>query len=673
MTSAMTRARPDEVLRAAALLGATADELGTAISACRRAAAVPWVGRAQERYQQRLGRLAHDLVGLRSAFDTACDALLSYGQALSGLQPLAEEADRLTAVGDETLLSRVDGLRWEATQGELNAAAQLVFVLDQLTARAPASGAGATARHDASNFALGMQDWFTSWGSMASALAGSLPGVGSAHDRAKAREELGDAAAEMAQPWKQVQDLVDAIRNGMGFRALGGISAAAVFRVPGRKDSWAVRMFGTHDEMTDAMLTVMRRGAAAGDDVLESWAAQRVQAELVAELKRLDRVRLPSLATLLADGVNLVHHEAKDGHTMIRHIGRDIDFLRERQREDVRMAGVIKRVGSFDTLDQAEALVDDVLRANAQVVKDYLADKHDLEPLELNGHAAGSSGAAPGQARQPGSGERDPRGPRKSRWHRARQHGVLDVMNDDNPLGLRFLERWSRLARLLGHWHQDIQLEYVDMYEVVEDMLPHDPGALRSLLSELDDFVASTTTEERFAELERLNDDPPFLLEHVDAFLTALRQRLVDGMAGEAAPLRSPPEMLWPRDIPEGPFPELLRLARYMEEHVSGERTNPFLSTERNADAAAVTASRLEDLSQLYSERLVAEIVRLRDGEVPDWFPAVGGPEIWETQEDADNWIDFVEFLARWATQREGWPDEYAPEMLAELRAEAAG
>ena len=375
--TALAHAQPEQVFRACALLGATADQLATAVAACRRSAAVTWVGRAQEQYQQRLADLASDLVQVRSAFDLACDALLSYGQALAYAQPLALEADRLEALGDETPLARVPALRWEATQTELAAAARLINTLHDLAARAPRSSGWTTAQHDAANFATGMADYVKGLGATVGAAFASLPGVGSSDDRAQARHELGQQVVDAAQPWKQVQELLDAIQHGMGFRAGGAFAMAAVMRRPGMRESKSVKIFGYQDELSVALLSVMRRGMDGAP--LSIWAAARIQNKLVSDFKRLERVKLPSLDELLSSPVDLTHHESHAGHTMWKHVGRDADFLRFRQSMESRREGRGK-AASFDSLDQAERLVDQVLSARADAIRQwYAGDKRSKE------------------------------------------------------------------------------------------------------------------------------------------------------------------------------------------------------------------------------------------------------------------------------------------------------
>lgn len=230
----------------------------------------------------------------------------------------------------------------------------------------------------------------------------------------------------------------------------------------------------------------------------------------------------------------------------------------------------------------------------------------------------------------------------------------------------------GRLWQVLNMWHQDASDFYIDPYDVVEEMLPADKGALTGLLTELDGWIASTTAQQRYDEIDQ-NDWMPFGDDDVEPFLADLRARILDGIGNDAPRrMQAPHHLLWPRDIPEGPFPELLRLARYVHEHVAGESTNPFLSAERSADCIAVTAFRLHDLDSIYHERLVSEISRLRAGEVRDWFSAVGANTVWGNQDDTDDWIDVVEFLARYRLQMPGRPDEYTYEALQELRENAA-
>jgi hypothetical protein len=367
----LTAARPEQVLRGAALLGATADELGTAISSCRRAAAVRWVGRANEQYQDRLAQLAADLVRVRTAFDTACEALLGYARALAYAQPLAEEAARLQAMGET---ARVADLQWQAEQAEQAAAARLLLVLHDLIDRAPRTGAWTTTQHDLANFAAGLDDAVKGVGSTVVSLFRSLPGVGSSAARSTARHEVVEAAEDSLQPWKQVQQLLDALHDGRGWRTSGEVAGTALLRARGVRGH-RVDFFGAHDELPAAVMLVLDRGAQALSEqvALDFWLAEHLRQEFVQALLRLEREPLPSLDELDLYGVDLLHQEAAGGHALQRHLGRDADFLRDRQRIEPGRDGGPQPFSSFSTLDEAEALVSEVLQANLAQVRAYLA------------------------------------------------------------------------------------------------------------------------------------------------------------------------------------------------------------------------------------------------------------------------------------------------------------
>ncbi|MCW2673388.1 MAG: hypothetical protein JWP14_1977 [Frankiales bacterium] len=391
MTTAITKARPDDVLRAAALLGGSADQLGTAVSSCHRSADVDWVGRPNERYQSQLARLATGLTGVRSAFDSACDALLDYARVLTGAQQAAEEADRLAAAvvttggshvqaGDPTgaqqvALDRARELRIAAAQQEARAAQRLAQVLHDLADRAPRVSGWISAGHHAAHFVQGLDDALLGVGGTFRAAARSLPGVGTPDHRAQARGELVDSLEDAVQPWKQVQELYDELTSGHAWLASGQLAGTLLFRFRGAHGK-VVDRFGSHDGLPDTVMLALRRGGppALHDGQLDGWLAARLREQLVRELKAFELVPLPSLDDLLGQGVDLLHHEAAGGHTILKHIGRDPDFLRDRQRWEPRMDGVPTPVSSFADLDQAEALISSALRAHVLQIRELLAD-----------------------------------------------------------------------------------------------------------------------------------------------------------------------------------------------------------------------------------------------------------------------------------------------------------
>ncbi|MCW2706361.1 MAG: repeat protein [Frankiales bacterium] len=399
MTTAITKARPDDVLRAAVLLGGSADELGTAVSACRRSADVDWVGRPNEQYQSQLAGLATGLTGVRSAFDAACDALIDYARVLAGAQHAVEEADRLSASvfthraphgqaddptgAQQAALDRAHELRIAAAQEEARAAQRLAQLLHDLADRAPRVSGWTTAGHHAANFVQGVGDALQGVGSTFLAAARSLPGVGTRAHRAEARGELVDSLEDAVQPWKQVQELYDELTSGHAWLASGQLAGALLFRFRGAHGKLVDR-FGGHDGLPDNVLLALRRGGlpSVHDAQLDLWLASRLRQELVDALKAFENVPLPVLDDLLVHGVDLIHHEAAGGHTILKHIGRDPDFLRDRQLWEPGRDGLPTPMSSFTSLDVAEAAISDALRSHAQEVRDFLvaadARKYDV-------------------------------------------------------------------------------------------------------------------------------------------------------------------------------------------------------------------------------------------------------------------------------------------------------
>ncbi|MDX6267938.1 MAG: Bacterial CdiA-CT RNAse domain [Frankiales bacterium] len=391
MTTAITKARPDDVLRAAVLLGGSADELGTAVSACRRSADVDWVGRPNEQYQAQLAGLATGLTGVRSAFDAACDALIDYARVLAGAQQAVEEADRLSASvfthraphgqaddptgAQQAALDRARELRIAAAQEEARAAQRLAQLLHDLADRAPRVSGWTTAGHHAANFVQGVGDALQGVGSTFLAAARSLPGVGTRAHRAEARGELVDSLEDAVQPWKQVRELYDELTSGHAWLASGQLAGALLFRFRGAHGKLVDR-FGGHDGLPDNVLLALRRGGlpSVHDAQLDVWLASRLRQELVEALKAFENVPLPVLDDLLVNGVDLIHHEAAGGHTILKHVGRDPDFLRDRQLWEPWVDGEPTPMSSFANVDEAESLITTALRSHAAQLREFLAD-----------------------------------------------------------------------------------------------------------------------------------------------------------------------------------------------------------------------------------------------------------------------------------------------------------
>ena len=234
----------------------------------------------------------------------------------------------------------------------------------------------------------------------------------------------------------------------------------------------------------------------------------------------------------------------------------------------------------------------------------------------------------------------------------------------------------SELDSLLWMWFEDAPDMWIDPYEVAEDTLDRSREYLQTLLSELDAWVAESTPQQRFERLWR-NSWKVFEPENVEPFLAALRARIVAGLeTDEPEPMAGPPHLMAPHDRPEGPYPELLRLARwvdYQHRRDGTGRHDPFLPPPGLDDAEMLTSYRLRSLVEMYHHRLLREIARLRADTTTERerYDAIGGAAVWQPETDADDWLDLVELLARYRVQRDANADTFSRQLLEELRAEA--
>ena len=139
-------------------------------------------------------------------------------------------------------------------------------------------------------------------------------------------------------------------------------------------------LFGTHDRLPEPVLLAMRRGVAPDLPAVAGWVLEHEQKAFGAMLERLQSVSPPGAVELIRNGADLLVQEAHGAHTLLKHIGRDADFLRRRQALDAREAGssVMPDRSSFLSLDEAERAVAAALHdgdANIQRWLTTAADK----------------------------------------------------------------------------------------------------------------------------------------------------------------------------------------------------------------------------------------------------------------------------------------------------------
>ena len=322
-------------------------------------------------------------MAVRVAYDAACDVLLRYAPALESARDGARVAYAVTAGAQEQRLGLLvsGGLLGSAAEAELARGAALaaraeqdqalaagvaVSALRDLAALAPPPRPGAN--RFASQALTGLRDALLAPAELAATAWGALPSVGSSADRVSARRELRAQAEAMVQPWMAVEQMLQQVRDGQGGAAFGAAAGMAFTHKFGVKAKDA-RLFGTHGALDDAVMRAVRN---AGTDVAEgAWILEREQRLLLQDLLRLYGVRLPSAEELLSRPVDLQHHEAHGGHTILKHVGRDVAFLRRRQDS---MGGDSRpEVSSFAHLRDAEAAVTAVLEGgqNARLLREW--------------------------------------------------------------------------------------------------------------------------------------------------------------------------------------------------------------------------------------------------------------------------------------------------------------
>lgn len=407
--------RPEEILRAGAVFGQVAEQVGRTVAQCRASADVRWNGPPALKYQEHLRSLVHDLGRIQTGYDAACDALLSYSRALVPVRDLALQADLLEAQAEdlkrardvtlgmqelfapmtpaeETVRARSAALRAAAEEGERVASQQVCSVLRAVADDAPRMGGWTSAGRFASDVAMSASAQLDGMAGLGLDAFVALPGLGNAQSRARARRELWQAAELVVQPWLAVEQALDELQDHR-FGLIAGSAVVAVTtrglgKVTEAMASDYEALLGSHAVMSEPVL----RSLSRANDVTGpgEWVLEHEQRRFAQALALFRNVSIPPMADLLRDGVDLIHHEAYEGHTLIRHVGRDEAFLRLRQQVEAGGDGSLRARSSFESLDEAEALVTACLRGNAKEV--LAAEAGEVRRLELRLRLSSSYG-----------------------------------------------------------------------------------------------------------------------------------------------------------------------------------------------------------------------------------------------------------------------------------------
>jgi Bacterial CdiA-CT RNAse A domain len=327
-----------------------------------------WRGRTAEVVGGRLCAVAGALPRIEQAYDDSGRALLLHARAVEDARVLARraadlraEADRMSALStlsgpDPGDALRMTAARWEAQAAEMHDAAvrRCVAVLDEVAASAPPvrrGVAGERFRADAAG---------SVWGEL-SGLAFSAVTAGEAlgGNRA-ARDELVSVAKESWRVWEPFVELYQQLDDDRGGLLVGG--AIGLVGIKG------LRLGDPSQAKASGFLKGIREGELTVDDLTDAWDQAHAEAALQDRVLRLRGVLLPSVEELVSGRVDLAHHEAHGGHTLSRHVGKSLAFLRARLRLERSTDG---ERSTFTDLATAERLVADALARNADAVRAF--------------------------------------------------------------------------------------------------------------------------------------------------------------------------------------------------------------------------------------------------------------------------------------------------------------
>ena len=371
MTS-IAQAQPYDVGRLALLMQELAERSGDAAQRADRARSVCWSGVAAEAYKQGLTEAAARLRAAQEAHAAAGMALLRYAGQLEdavatahNAQTLQQQADRQRAA--ETWptgpypsdVPRLQAARLddEARTYEATSAARAAATLREQAARAPAAARGTGTMRFLGDLADAGNAAIVGPFELAALGVRALPGIGDGQDRAA----LGSALKDSVKVWEPFQDAWADLRGGRPGRGTGTLLGIAAARGRGRlpqvADPARIKQHG--------YLAGVREGQLTVDDAEVAWElAHREQLRRVAP-----RPPLPPVSDVLAGHASLVAQEAHGGHTLDRHVGKSVAFLRLRQS----LEGGSK--SSFPNPNVAESAVAQALRQRHGDIVAFLAGR----------------------------------------------------------------------------------------------------------------------------------------------------------------------------------------------------------------------------------------------------------------------------------------------------------
>lgn len=370
MTALLT-AEPAEVRQAPRALAGTAEEADALGRQLDRQRPPCWRSPSSRDYVGQLTRLARDLDAVGRSHAEAAEVLATYVRTLEEAQERARYAERLAAQGAErsagwaaqravgpdpggALSDAARRTLHEAEALERAAAQRAAARLRELAAAAPAQGWTSKVLRPLEDAAVTAVNGWRGAPDAAAALAGAAWSAGPWTDDEGEQREGRAALAEAARVWEGWLDAGRDAVNGRPGLALGALAGGRLPRIKNGGDG------GFLDGVDEDLLTIK--------DVGDAWDQAHAAKALQDRIVSLRDVPLPGVEALLRGEVDLAHHEARKGHTILKHVGKRLEVLQARL--DLETDGDPRAFRStFPDLATAEDLVRRALLDNARSIR----------------------------------------------------------------------------------------------------------------------------------------------------------------------------------------------------------------------------------------------------------------------------------------------------------------
>lgn len=205
----------------------------------------------------------------------------------------------------------------------------------------------------------------------------SLPFVGADDDRARARHDSVEAAKSMAQPWLAVEQMLQQLEAGRGGLAAGTVLGAIITRKVDLPLLDRTKVFQGYPQ-AGLFLKGLPQGALSIPEKVRAWTAAYEVKEFEDHIAGLRAEGTPLPRDWMSTTLDLRQHEAKGGHTLLKHAGSSIDRLQWRLDLE---SGKVK--SSFVDVPQANSLISAALQDNRSAVLAFMGGQADNLQIEM--------------------------------------------------------------------------------------------------------------------------------------------------------------------------------------------------------------------------------------------------------------------------------------------------